>query len=118
MKIERFKSEAKKRALIERLSIENSELAVYFEEEPDGTFSYRSIQPGLIVIMPPYDFDALNRWWYYGNWQAIAPVDPGYKPFDTFRSTDAQIAHKLETHTVSIIIDSFHDDTEWKVIER
>jgi hypothetical protein len=118
MRVEKLNAETKKRALIERLSADKTELAVYFDEEPNGAFACRVVEPGLIVIIPPYDFDALDRWWYYGNWQAIAPVDPGYEPFDTFRSTDAQIERKLEMHKVSIIIDSFHDDTEWKVIER
>ena len=118
MKIQIFKSEHEKRGLIQRLSNDGIELAVYFDEDPDGSFSYRAIRPGLLVVVPPFDFDVLEQWWYYGNWQAIAPVSPGYEPFDTFRSSETKIKRCLEVHNLSMIIDSFHDDAEWNVIER
>ena len=117
MKIEIVSGENRKRAIIERLSRNGAELGIYIDEEPRDTFKWKKLDNGAIAIVPPYDYGVLSEWWYVGNWQAVSPPSLGYSPVDTFRTPDEEIEERFKAGGLTVLIDSFHDDTDWKVVE-
>lgn len=117
MKCTTLKDEARKRELIEWLSKAGKELAVYCDEPPGGALKFTRVREGLVVVSPPYEYDTLAQWWYMGNWQAVTPPAVDFEPLITFRATNDQIQQHAARHGVSLIIDSFHDNAEWNVIE-
>jgi hypothetical protein len=57
-----------------------------------------------------YPVSALGNWQLYG---APAPVD-GKWP-DSFREEPSAIIRFMQTHRMTLLVDSFHDDTDWCV---
>ena len=72
----------------------------------------------IILVHPPYDYETLEKWLYTGNWQAISPGNKDYQPFDTFKTEIDDIEQRMKEAKAEIVIDSFHDDIEWNVIEE
>jgi len=114
--VTRKKSE--KKALIEKLSDANYSLMFFYEEQPDAGLNSEHIGESVNVIHPPYDYDSLKKWLYCGNWQAIYPPNKAFEPFDTFRTSDVEIQNIMQKFGVQLIIDSFPDDIEWKVVDE
>jgi hypothetical protein len=113
-----LKTESSKQELINRLSDDGNKLLVFFDDLADAPSTVNVVEEGVAIVSPPYDYESLERWWYYGNWQAVSPVNQEYIPFDTFKSTDQNIECALQDNQLSIIIDCFHDDVEWNVAEK
>lgn len=113
-----LKKESSKRALINRLSADGNNLLIFFDDLADVPSTVEVVKEGVAIVSPPYDYESLEKWWYYGNWQAVSPVNQEYRPFDTFKSTDQDIECALHDNRLTIIIDCFHDDVEWNVAEK
>ena len=84
---------------IEKLNIEKKEEKVYF-------------------VHPPYSYRLLKGWLAYGGWRVSIPSDREIPVFDTFREDDSKIIETLDEIGVEILIDSFHDNIEWKVYRK
>ena len=72
----------------------------------------------ITLVHPPYDHETLEKWLYVGNRQAISPGNKDYRPFSTFKAKNSDIEQRMKEANAKIIIDSFHDDIEWNVIEE
>jgi hypothetical protein len=107
-----------KRALISKLSEAHAELALFYDDLQEPLPRAKQIRHGVAVMFAPYDFDELEKSWKYGNWNLIAPANTAYAFLDTFRLSDSEIAHAMQLHGLSLILDSFHDNIEWKVNEN
>jgi len=107
----------RKRALLARLSEEGRELLLFCEELPAQPARSSALRPGVWGRTPPHDNDELERCLYEGNWQAISPALLDYQPFDTFRASAERINGVMQGLGLSILIDAFHDDIEWKISE-
>lgn len=107
-----------KQALIQRLSDQNMSLMFFYEEDPGESVMHEKVDESIYLVHPPYDYNTLGKWLYLGNWQAVFPANREYKPFNTFKTENAGIEKQVSESRVKLIIDSFHDDTEWKVIEE
>lgn len=118
MQVRILKNEADKRALIARLSGQQRSLMFYYDEIPDECLLHEKLGDSIYLIHPPYDYDSLNKWLYLGNWQAIFPGRPDFQPLNTFKANDSEIALHMKHAQIHLIIDSFHDNIEWKVIEQ
>ena len=113
-----MKGESEKRALIGRLSDEKRTLMFFYEEPCREEVPHESVSEYITLIHPPYDYDNLEKWLYRGNWQAISPANSNYQPFNTFKTSGTEIGQIMEEFQLKLIIDSFHDDIEWNVIEE
>ena len=113
-----LKKESDKQALISRLSNEGCPLMFFYEEEPEENIPHERVAESITLVHPPYDYETLERWLYLGNWHAIYPSNKDYKPFNTFKTKDSDIEQRMKEASVKVIIDSFHDDIEWNVIEE
>ena len=118
MKSKIIKKDKEKRELIDRLSNKGCTLMFFYEESPDEGFPHEKLNDHVTLVPPPYRYEALEKWLYLGNWQAICPPNQHYVPFDTFRTSAVEIQERMNELKIEIIIDSFHDDTEWNVIEN
>ena len=107
-----------KRALISRLSEAGAELALFYDDVPETLPRNTEVRDGVAIIPAPYDFDELEKFWNYGNWNLISPAKTDYKPLNTFKLSDSEIAQAMSLRGLSLIIDSFHDNIEWKVHEN
>ena len=107
-----------KRALISRLSEAGAELALFYDDLPETLPRNTEVREGVAIISAPYDFDELEKLWAYGNWNLISPVKTDYEPLNTFKLSDSEIAQAMSLHGLSLVIDSFHDNIEWKVHEN
>jgi hypothetical protein len=112
-----LKKETDKEALIRRLSAEQCSLMVFYEETPPAHIAHQKLNEFIFLLHPPYDYQILEQWLYIGNWQAIFPPNENYKFFNTFRTKNVEIKQRMLVDNISLIIDSFHDNIEWNVIE-
>jgi hypothetical protein len=115
-----IKRTSEKADLIRRLSDEGFDLAIFPEEPPgaDSKLEYELRPDGVVIVSAPYDYDSLSDWLYCGNWLACHPHAEGFRPIDTFRMKPEQIAAACDRFGIALLIDSFHDDIEWNVIDR
>ena len=90
----------------------------FYEEEPEKNIPHEKVAESITLIHPPYDYDKLEKWLYYGNWHAMYPSNKDYEPFNTFKTKEREIERRMKEANVKLIIDSFHDDIEWNVIEE
>ena len=121
MKIEILKKESDKEKAINILSETGSELLIFlpFSESINDAPKYVStVRDSVAKITPPFDYNELEKWWHEGNWQIISPVNTNYVPINTFRNNETELKNKLSENQISIIIDSFHDDKEWKIVKE
>ena len=118
MKSHIVKKDRAKRALINRLSAAKVKLKIYFEDLDEGPSFVELTKPGIANILPPYDYDELESWWYVGNWILVAPNTATIDPVNCFRMSDRELSQLMESQQVSLLIDCFHDDIEWKVCEH
>ena len=112
-----LKNDGEKRRLIHRLSAEHVPLMIFYEEDPGENVPHQNLGRYVNVVHPPYDYDTLHQWLYLGNWQAVFPANKDYVPLDTFRAKHAEIRERMNRFRVKLILDSFHDDTEWHFLE-
>ena len=110
--------EAEKQALIGRLSNDNYVLMIFYEEPPGDDIRHESVSKFITLIHPPYDYKKLKKWLYLGNWHAIFPANEHYQPFNTFKANGPEIEQTMKESQLKLVIDSFHDDIEWNVIEE
>lgn len=108
---------SEKAALLKRLSDERVSLMFFYEDAPPASIPHEPVGDEVWLVHPPYEHDQLEKWLYLGNWQAISPGNRAYRPFDSFKSQPAEIDARLREAGVKLLIDSFHDDVEWNVIE-
>ena len=113
-----LKRDFEKRELIGRLSNERCSLMFFCEDAPGEDVLHEPAGESITVIHPPYDYETLEKWLYPGNWQAIFPANKDYRPLDTFNVSDSDIECRMNEAKLSLVIDSFHDDIEWNVIEQ
>src|SRR5438034_11707256 len=118
MKARILRKESDKQALISRLSNEGCTLMFFYEEEPAEDVLHERVAESITLVHPPYDYEVLEKWLYLGNWQAIFPSNKDYQPFNTFKAKDSDIEQRMKGANVKLIVDSFHDDIEWNVIEE
>ena len=107
-----------KRELIERLSNEGADLALFCDDLAEALPNSIEARESVSIVRAPYNFDELERSWYYGNWCLIHPANIDFSPIDTFRSPSAKIDQAMRSYGVTLLIDSFHDNIEWKVHEN
>jgi hypothetical protein len=112
-----LKKEADKQSLLRRLSAEQCRLMIFYEDVPPDHIPHEKAGECVFLLHPPYNYKVLEQWLYLGNWQAIFPANKNYQSFDTFRTEDFEIERKMRTANIALIIDSFHDDIEWKLSE-
>lgn len=117
MKARVITKDSEKAALLKRLSDERVSLMVFYEDAPPASIPHEIVGDEAWLIHPPYEHDHLKTWLYLGNWQAISPGSLAYRPFNSFKSDAAEIDARLREAGVKLLIDSFHDDREWHVIE-
>lgn len=118
MRVNVIKKRQDKQELIDKLSAQNITLMFFYDEDPEDKLSYEKVGEDIYLIHPPYYYKTLKNWLYLGNWQAVVPSNTQYKPFDTFRTKEKEIEKQMDAFGISLIIDSFHDNIEWKVIEK
>lgn len=111
-------NDREKAALIKRLSDERLSLMLFYEEAPPASISHDTVNDETWLIHPPYEHGQLEKWLYLGNWQAIYPGNRDYRPFNSFKSKAAEIDARMQEAGIKLLIDSFHDDIEWHVIEK
>ncbi len=90
----------------------------FYEETPGEDLPHEKVAESVVLLHPPYNYETLEKWLYLGNWQAIFPGNREYQPFNTFKTKDLEIERRMRDAKVTLIIDSFHDDIEWNVIEE
>ena len=108
---------ADKRDLIRRLSEQGLDFALFFDDIPDGLNLITKLDEGVAVVSAPYDFDSLEKIWYSGNWHLVVPAKADFHPKDTFKMSETEINQLMQGSGLSIIVDSFHDNSEWKISE-
>ena len=108
---------AQKQALIRRLSDAQCTLLIFCDEPPGAGIQPVVAGPQKYLLPPPYDLDRLQARLYAGNWQAIHPPNAAFAPVDTFRLGGAELEAVMQGAGLTLIIDSFHDDIEWNVVE-
>lgn len=118
MKTRILKKDSEKKALITRLSNERRSLMFFYKEAAGKDLRYEKVSESITIIHPSYDYETLEKWLYIGNWQAIYPGCKDFKPFNTFKTKRRDIEQKMKEAKLLLIIDSFHDDIEWNVIEE
>ncbi len=118
MQIRILKRDAEKQTLIRRLSDEGRTLMFFSEEEPGDEVPHERVSESITVVHPPYEYETLAKWLYLGNWQAIFPGNKDYQPFNTFKSRASDLEKRMKEAKLTLIVDSFHDDIEWNVIEE
>ena len=120
LKKQHVRDETAKSDILSALSQKDCALLFSYEEPP---FEYlektgvkvEKIREDGYVVHPPYSHEALTRWLYLGNWQAIHPVQPEFIGIDTFRKSVQDVERQMRQYGVTVLIDSFHDDTDWNV---
>ncbi len=112
-----LKKEVAKRELFQRLSKGRCSLLFFYDEEPEGDFSFENIAQFKTVVNPPYSYLTLEKWLYSGNWLAIYPAIREFTFVNTFKTPLSEVHEIMTKHGVNILIDSFHDDVEWNVYE-
>jgi len=119
MKIKIIKTRQEKIECLEACSQEGLALLFSYDQDPKGLFenadSVQRIEANKYLVSPPYSFEKLNPWLHFGNWQAIYPENTEYGSFNAFKSSETEIEEFMKAHSIDVIIDSFYDDTEWKV---
>lgn len=116
-----IRRDAEKKALIRRISDEGLDIAVYYpepDELPHPALSSERRPDGSFLIRAPYEYEPLRDWLYCGNWQAIHPPVERFRGVDAFRVRPEVLDATFERFGIMLLIDSFHDDIEWKVVER
>ena len=116
MDIKTTKSEDEKARLIRSLSNAGVSLTIGFDEPIDVDLKHEINSNGTVTVFPPYDYATLEKWLYTGNWLAYHPNNIDFKGFDIFRASDDIIATQMNEFGFTILIDSFHDDIEWKIV--
>ncbi len=119
MIIKTIKTEQEKIELIQACAGDELTLLFLYDEDP-GTLleagSVERIGENRYLVSTPYSFETLTPWLRFGNWQAVYPENADYGSFNTFKSSDKEIEDFMNAHSLVLLIDSFYDDTEWKVI--
>ena len=118
------KNDKEKSQLINGFSMKNYSLMIFFDEPPNdflkkeisnGKINIEKIEDGVFKVKPPYTYELLTKWLYYGNWQAIYPPKNNFQGMDTFRKKEEDVKNHLMASGIEMLIDSFHDDIEWNV---
>lgn len=65
-------------------------------------------------LTPGVPVEALAHWLYLGNWQMTSPACPA-RTIDVARAAPDAIRHFLDAEGIALLVDSFHDDTDWVV---
>jgi hypothetical protein len=119
MKIKIIKTEQEKNECLDACSQEGLALLFSYDEDPkdmlENPDSVQRIEANKYLVSPPYSFEKLNPWLRYGNWQAVYPENTNYGSINIFKSSQEEIEEFMNAHSIDVIIDSFYDDTEWKV---
>lgn len=118
MKKKIIKNESEKILLFNRLSNDNISLMFFFDEIPDKEIHHEILAGNIFLVHPPFDYNILQKWLYPGNWQAIYPANAAYKPINTFKMKSSDIENTMNSYSLDLIIDSFHDNIEWCIIEK
>ncbi len=117
MRVRIISKDQDKRELIQDLSSQGSEVALYMDDLCNVPSRSKLVREGLVIIKSPLDFEELEKAWYYGNWSLTCPAVTDYSPLNTFVQPDEVVADKMRGLGLSVIIDSFHDNTDWKVYQ-
>lgn len=106
-----------KRELINRLSVAKADLALFYGDFEDLPSGLTRVTQDVAIIHPPFVFDELEAFWSYGNWNLVGPARLDWRFMDTFRLGDEEIGKAMRNHKVELVVDSFHDNIEWRVCE-
>jgi hypothetical protein len=118
MRVKILTKDSDKQVLIKRLADQKMALMFFYEEEPGEGVLHEKVDEFITLVHPPYDYDTLEKGLYLGNWQAVFPSHRHCKPFNTFKAKDSEIEQRMSEAKVKLVIDSFHDDINWNVIEE
>lgn len=118
MHIKLITKDSEKQELMKRLSDQQVSLMFFYEEKTGENVSHVIVEESITLMHPPFDYEMLKQWLYLGNWQAISPGNKAFQTFNTFKTKNFEIEQRMKEAKVKIIIDSFHDDREWNVIEK
>jgi len=118
MKARIITNDREKADLLKRLSDQRIALMFFYEDEPPTSIAHNRVADQTWLVHPPYEYSELEKWLYLGNWHAIYPSNQNYLPFNSFKSKTDEIETRLREAGVKLLIDSFHDDIEWHVIEE
>lgn len=110
--------ESERSPLFQKLSDSGKELTLRYDEEP---IDYNGIENVAIqqtgshehLIRPPFTYDFLSDWLSFGNWTAFTPAVKGLPNIDSFRKEEEAL-NLLSEFGIEVLIDSFHDDVNWK----
>jgi hypothetical protein len=120
MKIITLKTDPEKAECLDACSKEGLTLGIFHDENPEGLIKIPAMIQKMgerkYVVAPPYSHEHLQTWLHLGNWQAVYPEDAEYDFFNTFKSSEGEIEEFLDENGIELWIDSFYDDTEWKVV--
>ena len=110
--VERCKEE-----LLTAICRECSPYVHYDEECPnDGTHMRYSIEgPGIWRVSRDTSGKELLSWLYMGNWQLYVAAAPLSKLVNLCRASHSEIESFVLESGVSLVIDSFHDETSWTI---
>jgi hypothetical protein len=113
-----LKKESEKQTLINLLSEKNAPLMFFYDEEPGAEIPYAKVGEFITLVHPPYNYETLESWLRLGNWQAISPENDIYQPLSIIKMKANEIEQHMKEYQVAILIDAFHDNTEWAVYQR
>lgn len=109
--------------LIGQLSKEGLVLRVWYDEEPvdwDGIegIQFEGVGKNTYFMSPPYAYSQLVHWLFMGGWRMSIPHQIETPIIDTFREDPEKVGKVLEGLEIECLIDSFHDNMDWRVFRR
>ncbi len=109
--------------LIQQLSEEKRVLRIWYDEEPVDWDRIEEVQlEGLgkntYFMSPPYAYSQLVHWLFMGGWRISYPHHVETPLIDTFREDPEKVGKVLEGLEIECLIDSFHDNMDWRVFRR
>jgi len=106
-----------KEELLSAICLECSPYVHYAEEKPnEGTLTQCSVVgPGVWRVPRGAAGKDLLSWLYMGNWQLYVSEEVIPPLPDLCRASRNEIESFVRESGVSLVIDSFHDDTSWSV---
>ena len=91
---------------------------MYYDESPpiEEVFAgIRAIHDGCWQVPLGAHGTELLKWLYAGNWQLCATPEPPQTMPDLCRASDDEVRAFMKNASVSLIIDAFHDNSDWVV---
>ena len=119
MKIYSVVHEKDMQELIQGLSEGNNKLIIKYDEFEDAPKCVKKITKDSGELLPPYNYEQLEKWLYPGNWQIfLSNKEEISEVIYTFKSNKEEIIEYMTKNQILLLIDSFHDNVEWNVCDN